>query len=83
MNPNKFSLLSWFTRSKKRKLYYLGKDDFYQSRNILNSPSSFNFHREIYHKNHKTQKHIRFNGNPFRISYKGIRQVFGKPNYLQ
>ena len=83
MGKNGSTLLAMFSGNKRRKLYYLGKDDFYQSRNVLHSPTSFNFHREVYNNNHTTSKPIRFYGNAFGSSLKDITKVFGRPNYKQ
>ena len=83
MRTPSLPFLSIFKNRKTRKLYYLGKEDFYHSRNALNVPSSFNFHKEYYHFNFKTDKEIRFYGVSFGKSQKSITKLFGRPNYIQ
>jgi len=70
-------------KNRKRRSYYLGKEDFYQSRNALNVSSSFSFHREQYIKNNPTNKEIKFYGVSFGKSEREIKRIFGTPNYRQ
>lgn len=83
MRPDKGLFLSLFASRKKKKLYNLGKEDFYQSLNALNVSSSFNFHKDSNSKTHPTEKSIRFYGIEFGKTEKEIKRIFGKPNYLQ
>lgn len=83
MRTADWPFLSLFSSHRNRKLYYLGKEDFYQTRNALNVASSFNFHKDVYQENHGTTKDIRFYGLSFGKSKKEVTRVFGKPNFVQ
>lgn len=83
MRAKSLPFLSLFRTHKKRSSYYLGREDFYQSRNVLNVSSSFNFHKDEYFKDHSTPKEIKFYGVSFGKSEKEIKRIFGKPNFLQ
>ncbi|WP_420387607.1 hypothetical protein [Roseivirga sp.] len=75
--------MSLFQSRRRRKLYYLGKEDFYQSRNALNVSSAFNFHKDYSSQTNATEKEIKFYGLNFGKSEKEIKRVFGKPNFRQ
>ncbi|MEC7753993.1 MULTISPECIES: hypothetical protein [Roseivirga] len=83
MRTDSLPFLSLFGSRKRRKLYYLGKEDFYQSRNALNVSSAFNFHSRDTNQSYSTEKHIRFYGVEFGKTQKEIRRLFGKPNFAQ
>ena len=83
MRAKHLPFLSFFRSHTKRSSSYLGREDFYQSRNVLNVSSSFNFHKDEYFKNHSTSKEIKFYGVSFGKSEKEIKRIFGKPNFLQ
>ena len=70
-------------RSKKRKLYYLEKEDFYHSLNALNVASAFSFNKETSHVDFSTAKPIRFYRLEFGASVKDAKKLFGKPNFIQ
>lgn len=83
MRAKNWSFLSLFQSRKRRKLYYLGKEDFYQSRNALNVSSAFNFHKDQSTQTNSTEQEIKFYGLNFGKSEKEIKRVFGRPNFRQ
>jgi hypothetical protein len=70
-------------RSKKRKLYYLEKEDFYHSLNALNVASAFSFNKQTSHGDFNTAKPIKFYRLEFGASVKDAKKLFGKPNFIQ
>ena len=82
MRTKSLPFLSLF-KNRKRRSYYLGKEDFYQSRNALNVSSAFSFHQEEYVRDNPTNREIKFYGVSFGKSEKEIKKLFGTPNFRQ